>query len=337
MKSLLLASSVALLSTTVSAEIIIPEGNVGQTENAVITDDGRYFVATTKGLLEIKKFDHSPNAPENNLENCQLTTSNNFYYCTVEETTVNGLPCLLTGLTSDGTYLYGSCTVIDESGSLQAAQGAELFRMLPDDYSSRLSQFDRHAYENPLWYNGMALDDNGDLYMSSSDASYGQASIVKVDLPAPTEVFMPTLSGWLNFSSESLPNGIQIEGNTMYYSTGQKVSAITINDDGSAGVQSTKYTGSYLGLIDDLTITDNHIVVTEIDLYGFGKNSLVLVEKNPAPAPLWCWYNCSTNLKIDTGAIKLSSVVEDKHGDIVEAGALISTSWFQGGIHKHTY
>ncbi len=337
---LVLLSSLILSSATFAAQLISPEV-IGHTENVVMTDEGRLFVASTNGILEILRTDflNDGSQPVSLPNNCQYDTGRDFVICNLVSSELSNGPCMLTGLTTDGTRLYAACTAIDANKNLIEDQGAELLRVLPGKHRGTVSSVERHVLEQPEWYNGMAIDSNGNLYMSASRAGYSEAAIVTTKLPAPDEFFYLQLSSWLKKSNETMPNGIQIEGNTLYYSTGRKIEAIKINHDGSAGISTTLYTAGYLSLLDDLTITPNHIAITEIDSYGEGysENNIILVEKEPSPAPYWCWFNCVTQLTVPTGQTRTSSLVYDHKGLFYEAGTLIGTSYFEGGLHLYHY
>lgn len=334
MKRALLVSACALLSTTASAEQLFSQAEVGQTENAVITDDGRYFVGGTNGLLEITK-----QANGSLSKNLILATE------------INGTDCLLTGLTTDGVSLYGSCTV--GVSNYAAPTNAQLFKVTVNGSNVTLNRYD---YPTPVWYNGMAVDDQGNLYMSDSNAGAGKPVIVKTPLPQSANDTL-VLQDWLIASgSEKLPNGIQIDGSTLYYTDGSKLLEIPINADGSAGTPTEKYkvTG-YFALIDDFVITPQHIALAEVQQYSWGgTNQIVLVNKNDVAGAAgassyfggfnWCWWNCDTDPDegptpetIVTGSIRLSSLVYDKQGAVFKAGTLVGTSWFEGGLHQYDY
>ncbi len=178
----------------------------------------------------------------------------------------------------------------------------------------------------------MAVDSAGDVYMTASGNKYPQASIVKLHIDNPATLSF-TLSDWKININEFMPNGIQIEGNTMYYAGGQAVYKIAINADGSAASPSVIYRTGFLRLMDDLTITEDAVVVSEFSLldalFGSnnGPNNLVFIDKDSQ------WWQ--RPVKQDTGDITVSSLVQDINGVLGNPGALVLTSYFQGGIYAY--
>ncbi|MFL0798389.1 MAG: hypothetical protein K6L73_12965 [Cellvibrionaceae bacterium] len=333
-------TSLILPCTGFSAQLLNTE-DIGKTENVVMTHEGRVFVASQRGVVEVIRTDflNDGSQPGPLANNCQYDSDRDFVICHLADSLLKNGPCLLTGLTTDGTYLYSACTAIDTNDNLVEEQGAELFRILPGKNRGTVASVERHILEQPEWYNGMAVDDNGYLYLSASRATYNEAAIVRAKLPAHDEYFYPQFTAWLKKSNETMPNGIQIDGSTLYYSTGRKIEAININSSGSAGIATTLYTAGYLSILDDIAITPNHIAITEVDGYNLGhsENKIVLVEKEPSPAPQWCWFNCVTQLTIPTGKVRASSLVYDKRGLFYAPDTLIATSFFEGGLYLHHY
>jgi hypothetical protein len=131
------------------------------TENAVFLNDGRYFVAGSAGVHQIKcEADTRPG--------CQLDSARGLTLCTVLPPEFRGDVCLYSGLTTDGGQLYAACTATDGSAlSAVAPKKAALIRIRPkpDAYEIAVTYF-----EQPTWYNGMAMIDGKTLLMSRSVA-----------------------------------------------------------------------------------------------------------------------------------------------------------------------
>lgn len=214
----------------VSAQQIVSPQLIQGSENAVITDDGRYFVAAAAGLFEVSR------DPMSGSGVCAQDVSGLHVCLRLQPTTEDGTPCMLTGLTSDGVDLYGSCSAFVD-GDVNQITGASLYRIRPEG-NGGLETVVVKDYDVAVWYNGMAMDDDGNLYMSASSAKFPHASIVKVVFTNANNLEF-SLSTWKMALGEYMPNGIQIEGSSMYYVGGHNIFKININTDGTAGAYKT--------------------------------------------------------------------------------------------------
>jgi len=312
-------SLAALVPALAQAEEIVSAEVLVNTENAVFLEDGRYFVAGSAGIHEIKR--ESDARP-----NCHLDATRGLTVCTVLPPELQGDICLYTGMTTDGEQLYAACTVTN--GSLLDVlfvPKAALVRIRPDGdgYDVSVSYF-----AEPTWYNGMAMIDANTLLMSRSLTG----SITNFDGPAVDRVEIieqPSLSlrvrPWLAASPNYLlPNGIQVDNGYAYFVGGQNVFRIRIRADGSAGVPVLLYQTLLTHTFDDLTIVGDYLAIAEIAiLNGLGANSIVFVKKTGALFPT----------RVQTGMTQLSSLAVDP-GTFGSSGKLIATSFFQGGIHR---
>ncbi len=314
MKNIFASLVLCAVSTVGFAQQLISPNIIAGSENAVITNNGRYFVAAEFGVYEVSKTSGV------NGSDCSQDASG-LYACLVLEPKINGQSCFPTGMTTNGSDLYASCTLGDPTDPDAAA----FFRMVPGAGVGLLSDVDSREYASAIWYNGMAVDSAGDVYMSASSASFPQASIVKLQFTDIDNLDF-TISDWKIAMTEVLPNGIQIEGNTMYYVSGQSVYAVDINSDGSAGGSRLMYKTVITQIIDDLVILESTVVVGEGALLGNGFNKLVHIKKNAN------WWN--RPVKQSTGSVQVSSLVRDSAGVVAMPGSLVATSYFQGGIHQ---
>lgn len=307
---------------SVAQQSLISPGVIPGSENAVITDAGRYFVAAQLGVYEVSL------SPGGTGSSCTEDVSG-VYACLVLAPTINGEPCFMTGMTSNGAVLYGSCSA---GADVTNPSAAAFFRMIPGEAVGTFESVEATEYPEPVWYNGMAVDSAGDVYMSASANKFPKASIVKLHIDNPATLSF-TLTDWKININEFMPNGIHIENDTVYYVGGQAVYKIAINADGSAAFPSVIYRTGFDRLMDDLTITDDAIVVSEFSLLDallgttMGPSLLVFIDKNAS----W-WQRPITQ---DTGSVVVSSLVEDKNGVLGGPGDLILTSFFQGGIYAY--
>jgi hypothetical protein len=309
-------------AAAMAEEIVRPDVLIN-TENAVFLNDGRYFVAGSAGVHQIKReADTRPG--------CQLDPARGLTLCTVLPPEFRGDVCLYSGLTTDGETLYAACTVTDGSAlAALAPTKAALIRIRPklDAYEIAVSYF-----EQPTWYNGMAMIDGKTLLMSRSLTGTIGTVITGAEGPAidRVEITNPdTLAlrvrPWLAASpAYLLPNGIQVENGYAYFVGGQNVFRIRIRPDGSAGVPALLYQTPINHTFDDLIIVGDYLAIAEIAiLNGLGVNSITFVKKTGSLFPR----------RIATGNIQISSLAVDP-GTFGAAGALIGTSFFQGGIHR---
>jgi hypothetical protein len=238
--------------------------------------------------------------------------------------------CLYTGLTTDGQQLYAACTVTGGSPlAALAPPKAALVRIRPiaNEYQIAVAYFDQ-----PSWYNGMAMVDGRTLLMSRSVTGLIGGVLTGDSGPAIDRVEIVDqdalalrVTPWLASSpTYLLPNGIEVENGYAYFVGGQNVFRIRIREDGSAGVPVLLYQTPINHTFDDLIIVGDYLAIAEIAvLNGLGVNSITFVKKSGSLFPR----------RIPTGDIQISSLTVDP-GTFGVAGALIGTSFFQGGIYR---
>lgn len=322
----LMALSVTILSSLPAhAEQIIASAPLINTENAVFTDDGRYFVAGTAGIHEIKtEMDTSPE--------CMPDSIKGYSICTVASIEQDGETCQYLGMTSDGTYLYASCAIYSGGAVSQLAPPAKaaLVRVLPGEDGN--NEVTMSYFDTPVWYNGMTmLDDKTILASSSLTGSLPDlikpkdapgAAVDKIDILDHSTLTLQ-VSPWLDTGpSYLMPNGLGYDGQNVYYIGGQNVFRVSVNDDGSAGTSKKIFQTSLFNVLDDLTFVGDQLAIAEISMLG--NNSITFINKKRTLRPK----------RIPTGKIQLSSLMVDP-GLFGSAGTLIGTSFFQGGIHTY--
>lgn len=297
------------------------------TENAVFAQDGRYFVAG----------EHSdPNLGWGIYEVIRTASSYGLQRIAPGMLEVGSVQhnCWFHGLTTDGTYLYATAAVHLEGDPLKADYGA-LFRILPKEKAPEVSVALYQAEEIHS-YNGMAVGQDGVIYMSNSHAlrDGSNVAIYKITVQDALE-FEILIEPW--FTAVLLrdigPNGIQIKDDTMYYVSGKGLHKITIDPSG-AGVPIPIYTTMVPNnMLDDLAILpDGRIAVGEIDFLmnfsgfqGWGINQIVTVDPNSV-VPL--------KQKVTLTSPYTVSSLAYAEGDLFAYDKLIATSWFQGGVRE---
>ncbi len=318
MKGIFLSCALMAFASTTVAEELVSADTISGSENAVITDSGRYFVAAEQGVFEVSR---APGA------GCDQESSG-LHVCKVLSPKIQGQPCFMTGMTTNGTDLYGACTL----GNPQDPVASAFFLMKPGVDVGQLSMVESKNFTSPVWYNGMAVHSSGDIYMTASAHMFPKAAIVKLQLDSSSDLSF-TLSDWKINTNEFMPNGIRIDGDTMYYVGGQQVYKIAINGDGSAGFPRQIYFAGLDRLMDDLAVVNGKVVVSEFPLLGallgidgLGDSQLTLIDPNGG----W-WSRPST---INTGSVIVSSLVGDPNGVVGDPGSIVATSYFDSGIHQ---
>lgn len=315
------------LAGTAQADTLVSNKTLTSTENAVFTEDGRYFVASNEGIKEIKPYsDPSPN--------CTRDSAKQYSVCDVVPSTLNGDPCFYSGMTTDGTYLYAACSIYRSENVLDRIgkpEKAALVQVLPGHQHNH--EVRTHYFDQPKWYNGMAMLDSDTLLMSSSLSGILTAAISGVEGGAIDQVdildrgsLSVNVSTWLDESLfYFLPNGIQSDGESVFFVGGQNVFRVPVRSDGSAGYPRLLHQVALNKVLDDFTIDGDQLVIAEDAIInGLGLNSITLVNKRGSLAPP----------KILTGMTQLSSLMVDP-GTFGTAGDFIGTSFFQGGIHRY--
>ncbi len=332
---------------------VIDSSVLPSTENAVFTDEGRLFVVGGNFLYEIiKQSDETFNA--------EILLD-----CVVEKG-----PCSFGGLTVDGNVLYAACSVkaseavegIDSSPDsvkeqlnlakesdfnlsmlilnlfgFSAPAATLLYRIdTTDTTDPEISHVPLYSDNEIFHGNGMAVDDYGDIYITNSLALVKEEpSVIKISVEN-TDLFTISKQAWMAESHGIYPNGIQIEGNIVYYTGGNNLYSIKINDDEerSAGDPNQLYTTPFLNLIDDFAVLPDRVVVTQFSFLGLLSpdtaqgSKLVMLSKQEGQVQS----DILNQIYLKSGFIP-SSVAHVK-GDIFEKNAIFVTSFFTGALYK---
>jgi hypothetical protein len=320
-KPLLLCALALGLTATAQADTLVSPATLKSTERGVFLN-GRYFVAGTTGVHEVKRStDNSPN--------CKIDASSGNTVCLIVPTAYGADQCEYSGMTADSTYLYAACTVPDTSAAvplLAPPRRAALFRIKPGA-GSTAAEVKSKPFASPVWYNGMAVLDTNTLLMTPSAPLGTKPAIVKLTI-TDTATLAHTLKTWLPGSPlYLLNNGVKVHDDTVYFVGGQNLWRIAIKSDNSAGLPILMYQTTINQTLDDLTVKGDWVVAAEIGIVnGLGLNSLTFVHKS----------GFGPTFKLWTGMTQLSAVAVDP-GTFGTPGALIATSFFQGGVYRYFY
>ena len=224
--------------------------------------------------------------------------------------------CRFSGMTSSGITLYAACQTQSSGTYLMKVE------LLDDilDIQSKKLDID-HGLAN-----GMAVGPDGSIYISDSNSVV--TTIMKVTITNP-DTFEFTVEPWLSKEyAINMPNGIQIEGDLMYFADRYKIRTIKIEADAPGAVEDF-YTTDNSMLIDDFAITPTHLAIAEISYMsavmngaGAGGHTIILDKEDGKQLQ-----------KIEaTQKYQPSSVIYDSEGIFAE-DALFVTDYFLGGLY----
>ena len=272
-------------------------------ENGMATADGRFFVAGGHGLYEITGGSAGFRAEPLLSERCNLS-----------------------GGVARGNLLYLACT---GEGELSAT--ASLIRVDPNGPTGldvRRAEFPGTG--NPILLNGMDFGPDGSLYLSNTQALFtGDPAVYRVDIlreaPLTIEVSpfldVSILTEGVRGSGDVAPNGIRIEGDTMYLSRGFSLLKLALRPDGSHGPPAVIYATDSLSVIDDFDIAEGRIFVAQMGL-------LDLALGAPVDSMLLTLNLNGRTLNRRRLSFRPSSTT------VVADDALMITAYFGGGVYR---
>ncbi len=284
---------------------ILSAAELPHSENGTFTDSGRLFVASTDYGESIYEITKNSDGSYNSIPAVQGPEN-----------------CRYTGLTSSGNTLYAACQTSSSDTFLTQIKVSE----------DGLSTISKKLPNNPALANGMAVGPDGSIYISDSQNAYSMtksAPIFKVTI-TNDETFEFTVEDWLGTEHIiKFPNGVQIEGNTIYFADHYKVRTIEIDENGNPGAIDDFYTTTSANLIDDLTITPDYIAISEIKYptSANGSNTTghtILIDKESG----------ETVKQIAADKIyEPSSIIYDRDGVFGEE-SLFVTDYFKSGLYE---
>ncbi len=222
---------------------------VPEAENLIVTSDHRWFAGGSDGLYQI---DPDGVAPPQKIPiafdaHSAPSIDNRAFFC---------------GITQFQHFVYATC-----SPELTNATSPR-YIMLMDLQKSPLSMVAIHQIADPVFFNGLASDAAGNLYLTNEGTFFPSrpGRIVKLDMASPTTV--GSLRTWLE--TDGHPNGIKIDGDMLYFSQEpihllghSTVNKVRIKSDGAASVPDTIYTTGIARLLDDMELVDGGLVITQ--------------------------------------------------------------------------
>jgi len=269
----------ALLTQLVSAcklTQIVPPSDLQETERGAFTTDGRFFVIGVRpsgkpdaGAWIVEVTD----GPSNRYVATDYVSGN--LEGTSDGTLARkpaGDACTFGGMAAHGELLYAACYAADgRSSLLQVDTQAHTVRagyFTTCNFTPSTS-----PCSSPSMYpNGMAVDSQGRVYISNTLSHFTiNGSNISVNVQGSdtlSQVIIDPIASqgthlefryhdWFSgdiLTDSFVPNGIQIEGQTLYYAAGPNINQVEIQGDGTAGLHSVHYLGPALSYIDDFTV-----------------------------------------------------------------------------------
>lgn len=328
-------------------QIVSPE-LMPSSENAYFTESGRLFVVGGKNLYEV-------------------TISNGTYSTRVElEGLIGGYDCHFNGMTAHGETLYALCSstsgepIAERSDYSEseieniAQEGGEgLFEMIAGLFGIELPKVSflvridlKEAGPHRVKYseiskgggvffpNGITTDGVGNIYITNFLALISnEPAILKVKVE-DEENFIVSEEPFLQRPYGIEPNGIQLDGDVLYYVSGNNLFRIGINDDGSAGHVASIYSTFPTNVFDDFIIGPDGIALTELNMVTIvsplaAANKIILFRREGNSFKKYCSAVCQKELRPSSIALP--------PGDTILNGDLYITDFFGGGIYKRNH
>lgn len=265
---------------------VISPSELDATERGAFTDDGRFFVIGShpagrsdagEWIVEITRAsDTTQYAVSNLLAGTIEGTSDG----TLDGTPV-GDPCKFSGMKTQGQRIYAACVALSPSWRAALIEVDLRTRSVRAGYITTCNEQPASSPCEPLriYPNGLALDAAGRIYVSNmleylrladdvptieveSTATIRQ---ILLDPHQPqTGKLAFTHNAWFgtDIVADSIgPNGIQIDGQVLYYAAGANINRVEIGSDGRAGSWRVHYLGPELSFIDDFAILNGRMLL----------------------------------------------------------------------------
>jgi hypothetical protein len=331
-------------------QVLLP-ADFETTERGAFTSDGRFWVIGTRAagrsdagswIAEITKTD-------------SRYASTNVVAGTLEGTSdgtlagkPTGDPCLFSGMTVFALKLYAGCVALDGSRASFFEVDTQA-RTVRTEYFTTCNEEPSKApceYVN-IYPNGMGADASGRLYLGNTIAhapptliptisNQGSRTLTQVVIEPPGDV--PTrlkfkhkdwFSGDLRTDGIA-PNGVQIEGNLLYYAAGTNINRMEIRADGTPGDLAVHYAGPALSVIDDFVVHEGRMMIAR----AFPP-ALVAVDRAPAVGP--AKEIATRDMGFDQVPSSLTYQRDIPAGNsLFPPGSLVMTSFFGGGLYVIT-
>jgi len=340
----------SLAACDVTIEPRVPYTELDATERSTFTSDGRLWVIGMRpneldelrgSLVEVVK-------TSNGQHMTQTLVAGTL------EGTVDGRiggapagdPCIFSGMKAQGMRIYAGCVSPDRYRAalieVDIAEGtvrAGYFDSCNAQPSSSPCEYTR------FYPNGMSIDTDGRIYVSDmfthlkladdipTISEEGTGTIIQIVVDRAVHspgVLKFTHHVWLVADSAIdgvSPNGIQIDGDTLYYAAGPNINRVPIGPNGDAGALSVHYRGAELSYIDDFCIVDGRIALARTL-----PPSLVAIDRPDESGLAPELLVRDVDLRLTPSSISYQTDVNP----VFPVDTLIVTSFFGGGIYTVT-
>jgi hypothetical protein len=333
-----------MLSSACSFTEAVEPTQLDFTERGVFTQSGRFFVIGARPDDQPDMGAWIVEMSKGSADGSYVTTD---LVAGRDEGTVDGKlgsaprgePCTFSGMAVQGELLYATCVLSDSSRAalLQVDLTARTVRA---GYFTTCN-FEPAASDcqfSQLYPNGMAVDAAGRIYVSDTSAHAGELvgdaarhtlTQISVDAAASKDgklVFRHR--AWFSadiFTDGLAPNGIQIDGDVLYYAAGSNINKIRIRADGSAGEFRVHYTGPLDVLIDDFNLHEGEIFLALVV-------PPAVVGLSAAPWSDVAHETGRYDMPVDAIPSSVSYQPEGRALHIFPKDSLVLTSYFGGGV-----
>jgi hypothetical protein len=226
--------------------------SVPEAENLMVTSDYRWFVSGSDGFYQVDPDGGTPprKIPIAFDSNTAPSADNRSFFF---------------GITQYQHFIYASCTPDPKDAA------SPRYIMFMDMTQTPVSLVAIHQICNPVFFNGLASDVAGNLYLANGGTFLPPqpGRIIKLSMTSPTTV--AGQSDWL--AVDGHPNGLKIDGDRLYFSQEPSrilgratVKKVSIQTDGTAGEPETIYTAGIARLLDDIDLVDDGVLITQAGL-----------------------------------------------------------------------
>jgi hypothetical protein len=213
----------------------------------------RIFATSDSNLFEIVKSPHDE------------TRKVSIAQASVTLTEGQTVPGAFLALGARGRVLFATATAFDATGVPYASMLYRIELGAAPGKATAIAAAPFVGHTIPFLPNGMAIDRNGELFITNSfSATTGEAAILKLKVRSAPFSFQET--SWLPANlGGPFPNGVQLDGNTLYLASLSTVLQVPIQHDGTAGSVAKLYSANPDDFLDDFALVSGELVVCEID------------------------------------------------------------------------